>query len=247
VLILLPPSEAKTAPAVGRAIALDQLRHQELTDARRRVGDALARVSSQRNAMDVLGAGASLGDEVRRNTALWSNPAAPASSVYSGVLYDAAQAAAWTPRADDRVRIMSALWGVVAPSDAIPAYRLSAGTTLGRLGNVTAFWRPRLVPVLAELSADRLVIDCRSSGYAAMWAAPRDRAIAVRVERDSGGKRAVVSHLAKHWRGLLTRALLSQPHDSDTPQAVAAVASGIEGVAGVELRPGALTLVVATA
>ena len=247
VLILLPPSEGKAAPAHGDPVNLESLSHPELTDARRRVARALATVSGQRNALTALGAGASLAEEVSRNTTLMTNPAAPAAKVYAGVLYEAAGMASWDAatlsRAADRILISSALWGAVTPLDEIPAYRLSAGTTLGRLGNVTSFWRPRLSEALAP--QDPLIIDCRSGGYAAMWAAPKDRTITIRVERELNGKRAVVSHFAKHWRGLLVRELMARPTDPATPEDLATVASAIRGVTAVELTPGAITLVVA--
>jgi uncharacterized protein len=248
VLILLPPSEGKTAPAAGSRVDLRDLSHGSLTAARQRVGNALIATSARRNALELLHAGASLAGEVANNTTLWDNPAAPAAQVYSGVLFDAAGASEWSAdtlaRAASTVRIMSALWGVVSPADVIPAYRLSAGTTLGRLGNVTSFWRTRLAAELDPHADNRLVIDCRSSGYASMWGAPKDQTLGVRVERELDGKRAVVSHFAKHWRGLLTAHLLAQPRDAATPEDVATTASGIPGVAGVELKPRTLTLVV---
>jgi len=233
VLILLPPSEGKRAPAAGRAVDLASLSHPELAEPRRRVGDALVRVSGQRNALAVLGAGPSLAEEVAHNTRLWEAPAAPAAQVYTGVLYDAAGAARWDAstlnRAAESVRIFSALWGAVSPADHIPAYRLSAGTALGRLGAVGTFWRSRLGKPLDALTQDRLVIDCRSAGYAAMWAPPPARTVAVRVERELDGRRTVVSHLAKHTRGILTGHLLATDAAPDSPAALADAAAELIG------------------
>lgn len=248
VLILLPPSEGKSAPSAGAPVDLGRLSHPELAAARQRVGDALVRVSGQRNALAVLGAGESLSEEVARNTRLWNAPADAAARVYSGVLYDAAGMSSWDDdalaRSAERVRIFSALWGAVSPADLIPAYRLSAGTTLGRVGGVGTFWRSRLDKPLGALAQDRLVVDCRSSGYAAMWSPPKANTVAVRVERELNGRRAVVSHFAKHWRGLLTAHLLTQPQDAESPRDVAQVASGIPGVTATELVGNRLTLVV---
>ena len=247
VLILLPPSEGKSSPVAGSPVDLQALSNPELGAARQRVGDALVKVSGQRNALAVLGAGRSLAGDVERNIRLWHAPTDTAARVYSGVLYDAAGMSTWDDaalsRAADRVRIFSALWGAVSPADRIPAYRLSAGATLGRLGSVTAFWRSRLGPALDAAARGHLVVDCRSSGYAAMWAAPTDRTVAVRIERELDGRRSVVSHNAKHWRGLLTAHLLAQHRDPETPQELAALASGMPGVTAVELKPGTLTLV----
>jgi cytoplasmic iron level regulating protein YaaA (DUF328/UPF0246 family) len=141
------------------------------------------------------------------------------------VLYEAADAATWTgptlDRAATRVRIVSALWGLLSPADAIPAYRLSMGTALPRLGGLAAFWRPRLGPVLDGLTDGRLVVDCRSSGYAAAWAGRGREVLGVRVLRELDGRRAVVSHMAKHTRGLLAGALVKADAVPQTPQDVA--------------------------
>ena len=248
VLILLPPSEGKSAPSAGAPLDLLRLSHPELAPSRQRVGDALVRVSGQRNALAVLGAGKSLTEEVARNTHLWDGPADAAARVYSGVLYDAAGMNTWDDaaiaRSADRVRIFSALWGAVSPADRIPAYRLSAGTTLGRVGGMAPFWRSRLGEPLATLSGSGLVVDCRSSGYAAFWTAPKASTVFVRVERELDGGRAVVSHFAKHWRGLLTARLLAQPDDPESPHDVVDIASGIPGVTATELVGNRLTLVV---
>src|SRR5690606_38790420 len=212
--------------------------HPELADARRRVGDALVRVSAQRNAMTVLGAGASLAEEVAANIGLWGAATAPAAHVYTGVLYEAAGAHEWTgatlARAADRVRIVSALWGAVSPADDIPAYRLSIGTSLGRLGPLTTFWRTRLATSLDALARDprggtRLVVDCRSSGYVAAWRPDEAEVVGVRVLRELDGTRAVVSHMAKHTRGLLTRRLLAEADAPQTPAELADLAADMVG------------------
>ena len=97
---------------------------------------------------------------------------------------------------------------------------------------------------MAREVADRLVVDCRSSDYATVWRANPARSISVRVERELNGTRAVVSHNAKHTRGLLTAALVTAEAAPLTPDDVAHLAHQIPGVTGVELRPGQLTLVV---
>jgi len=256
VLVLLPPSEGKTPAASGDPVDLASLSHPGLADARQRVGDTLAKVSSQRIAFTALGVGPSLADDVARNTRLWEEPAAPAATVYTGVLYDAARMAAWDDvmmqRARERIRIVSALWGAVSPADLIPAYRLSMSTSLGRIGPLGAFWRKRLDEHLTPLADGSVVVDCRSSSYAAAWT-PRDAPwVAVKVLRELNGKRTVVSHMAKHTRGLLTAHLMGLASAPESPQDVADAAAGLIGASlvdvGLETRakgPDELTLVVA--
>jgi hypothetical protein len=149
-------------------------------------------------------------------------------------------------RASDRIRIVSALWGAVSPADRIPAYRLSMATTLGRVGALAPFWRARLSPVLDRLADGGLVVDCRSASYAAAWKPADAVTVAVRVEREIDGRRSVVSHSAKHTRGLLTAHLAASRQTPETPADLADAAAGMigRGLVDVSLGDGVLTLVV---
>lgn len=177
----------------------------------------------------MLGVGASLADEVAANTGLRTAPSAPVSSVYSGVLYDAL---GWSSlstsakrRAGRRLVVASALWGAVRFGDRIPAYRLSMDTTLPGIGPLAAYWREPLAKALGSAVDGQLVVDCRSTTYAAAWKPPRDvadRVVAVRVFREAAGRRTVVSHMAKHTRGEVARHLLERAgRDPGTPGGLA--------------------------
>ncbi|WP_062136867.1 YaaA family protein [Demequina aestuarii] len=248
-LILLPPSEGKTAPTAGASVDLAGLSHPALSSARQRVGDTLATVSGQRNALDALGVGPSLADDVARNVTLWDNPSGAAATVYTGVLYDAAGMGTWSGellnRAAERIRIVSALWGAVSPADAIPAYRLSMSTSLGRLGPLASFWRQHLAEELSHLADGRLVVDCRSSSYVAAWRPTGAEHVSVRVERERHGRRTVVSHMAKHARGLLTGALATADAVPESADDLADAARALDGVVDVALGAHEITLVVA--
>jgi hypothetical protein len=98
--------------------------------------------------------------------------------------------------------VASALFGLLAPRDPVPAYRLSAVTSLPGVGSLASAWRPVLEP---ELAAHRLVVDLRSGPYAALARVPH--AVQVRVLREGDGGRTVVSHDNKWTKGLLARAL----------------------------------------
>lgn len=254
-LVLLPPSEGKTpAPPTAPPLDLTTLAHPALTPVRRAVLDALVAVSGRPDACDVLGVSPGLADEVARNVGLRTAPAARASRVYTGVLYGAAGLDALTPAARARavasVRVVSALWGVLTVADAVPAYRLSMSTDLPGVGPLAAAWRGPLATELAERADDELVVDCRSATYRAAWTPPPGaRWVDVRVLREVDGRRSVVSHHAKHTRGVLTRHLVTrrgrEPRDADE---LAHVATGLVGdtLHAVELaaapRRGARTL-----
>ena len=213
-LILLPPSEGKTPAVRGDAMDWTSLSFPELNPCRAKVLDALGTVSAHEDALALLGVGASLASDVERNTRLHAEPAAPAHQVYSGVLYDAlgyrSMTAAQRRRADEAVLVISALWGAIRFADSVPAYRLSMSTALPDVGRLASFWKPQLTDALASAAAGELLIDCRSSTYAAAWTPPPADTVAVNVFTEVDGVRKVVSHFAKHTRGELARHLLTR-------------------------------------
>ncbi|MGI4896382.1 MAG: YaaA family protein, partial [Janthinobacterium lividum] len=190
----------------GTPVRLAGLSSPELSAARSRVLDALVEVSARPDATELLGAGPSLTGVVAANTTLRTRPAVRAAQVYTGVLYDALDLPSLPVAALRRVLVVSALWGVLQPRDRVPGYRLSMGTDLPGVGPLAAYWRPHLTAVIRPAG---VVVDCRSAAYAAAWVPDTDtaaRTVTVRVL--SGGK--VVSHAAKHTRGLLSRHLLTR-------------------------------------
>ncbi|WP_324642191.1 peroxide stress protein YaaA [Pseudarthrobacter sp. LT1] len=211
-LILLPPSEGKTPALRGPAVDWTDLGFPELNPYRAKVLEALGTVSAHQDALALLGVGASLRDDVERNTRLHAEPAAPAHSIYSGVLYDALGYRTLTPaqrrKADESVLVISALWGALRFGDSVPAYRLSMGTSLPDVGRLAPFWKAQLGGTLGAAAQGHLVVDCRSSTYAAAWAPPPEQTVSVNVFTESAGVRKVVSHFAKHTRGELARHLL---------------------------------------
>ncbi len=213
-LILLPPSEGKTPATGGDAFDPETLSFPALNGYRARVLEALGTVSAHEDALALLGVGASLTADVERNTRLHAEPAAPAHQVYSGVLYDALGYRSLTPgqrkKADHGVLVISALWGAIRFADRVPAYRLSMGTALPGVGRLASFWKPQLTEALAAETAGELLVDCRSSTYAAAWAPPPEQTVAVNVFTEVGGVRKVVSHFAKHTRGEFARHLLAR-------------------------------------
>jgi cytoplasmic iron level regulating protein YaaA (DUF328/UPF0246 family) len=224
-LILLPPSEGKTGRSRGRPVDFGTLSFPELHPIREQVLEALAKVSASADAHEILEAGASLKDDVERNTRWRTEPSVPVSELYSGVLYDAlgyATLSAGTKRrAANRLLVISAAWGALRPADRVPPYRLSMGTTLPGLGPLAAVWRDPLNAALSEV--DGVIVDCRSSTYVAAWrpTGPQaDKWVAINVVRERNGTRTVVSHNAKHTRGLVARHLLESGKDPGTPKSL---------------------------
>jgi len=230
VLILLPPSEGKAVPRRGRSLAPGDLGFPALDDARTRVREAL--VDLCRGDPDVaattLGIGHTQRHLVDLNAALPDAPTARADRVYTGVLYDALGAATLSPggkrRLGTRVAVTSSLFGLVRPGDRIPAYRLSGDTTLPGLGPVSGVWREVLGPAVAAARGDGLLVDLRSTTYAAFWRPPAAiarRVATVRVLHEADGRRQVVSHFNKATKGRIVRAVLEDGRNPRTPAGLA--------------------------
>jgi cytoplasmic iron level regulating protein YaaA (DUF328/UPF0246 family) len=187
-------------------VAHERLSFPELNPTRKAVAAALAETSARPDAATVLGVSGNLTGEIARNLVLHTAPALPASRVYAGVLYDALAYdtldAPARRRANRWLVVTSALYGAVRPTDAIAPYRLSMAVNLPGLGPLASAWKAHLDPVLTGAAGRGLVVDCRSSTYAAAWTPTgpvAERWVQVRVPG--------ATHMAKHTRGLVARHL----------------------------------------
>jgi cytoplasmic iron level regulating protein YaaA (DUF328/UPF0246 family) len=227
VLILLPPSEGKAEPRRGKPLALGS---GPLADARRPVLDALVALCAgpEDAAVRTLGLSPGQVSDVRRNARLATLPTAAAERIYTGVLYDALDLpsldASAHRRALARVAIVSSAYGLVRPGERIAPYRLAGDVTLPGLGGVAAHWRAHLDPIVREMAGTGLVVDLRSTTYAAFWRPAPDlarRVVTVRVLHEVAGRRQVVSHFNKATKGRLVRAVLEDGRDPRSPAAFA--------------------------
>lgn len=233
VLVLLPPSESKTGRSRGKPLDLEALSFPSLRPQREEVLAALGQLGTGDRAHDVLGVSPNLVEEVARNTTLRTAPASPSAQVYTGVLYDALDLSDLTPgerrRANRWLVVVSALFGAVHPTDRIPPYRLSMAVNLPGVGALARHWRPALDPELTAAAGTGLIVDCRSSTYAAAWTPSgplAERWVHVRVPG--------ATHMAKHTRGLVARHLLGVEREPRTP---AALARALEDAFEVTLTP----------
>jgi len=228
--MLLPPSEGKAAPKRGKPLAVDDLSFPALQEAREQAITALKGLCAgdPEFAARSLGLGRTQGDDVRRNARLLETPTARADAIYTGVLYEALDLpsldTAARRRASVSLAITSSLFGLVRPADRIPPYRLSGGVNLAGLGVVSAHWRAVLDPAVREAAGNGLIVDLRSSTYAAFWRPDRDlaaRVAPVRVLQQVGSQRMVVSHFNKATKGNLVRGLLERGSSASTPERLA--------------------------
>jgi len=150
-----------------------------------------------------------------------SSQTSPAIEIYDGVLYQGlgwdSLSATQRKRANSRVLIVSALFGLVKPLDQIFQYKLKIESKL---------WRDAIAAV-SEKFTNELIIDCRSSTYKSLWAINPVNTVEVRVFKVSGTERSVITHMSKKYRGELTKHLLMQSIDPTTPADVQRMAAEV--------------------
>jgi uncharacterized protein len=212
-LILLPPSETKREGGRARAVDLDALRPSALAPQRHQVVDALVALSADEDAAArVLKLGITQRPEIARNAVLRTAPTLPAVDRYTGVLFDALDAASLEAPArrwlGAHVLIHSAPFGPVGALDPIPAYRLGAGTALPGLPPLRRVWADAVADAIAAESPS-FVLDLRSEAYAALGPVPagvRSAYVRVVTAGEDGAVRAL-NHFNKHAKGALVRRL----------------------------------------
>ena len=133
--------------------------------------------------------------------------------------------------AQDRLRILSGLYGLLRPQDALKPYRLEMGSRLaGPWGrDLYAFWGDRIARALnadAEAVGARILLNCASREYAA--AIDRDAlglpvVTPVFLEDKPGGPK-IVGFFAKQARGAMARFVLE--NRIEDPADLRAFASG---------------------
>lgn len=203
--ILLPPSKGMTSggeapawhPSLGRF-------GDALASARLEVADALGRIGGGDGRLLEL-KDDRLTEASAANSALIGAPTLPAWRRYTGVVYDALDAASLPERGS--LVVVSALLGLVGFEDAVPEYRLAGGKSLPGLGPLWRFWRDRLEEAYALL--DPPVFDLTSDEYRRLLPDDPGR-VQVDLLRDDGGR---AGHWGKVAKGRLVRSMIESPDD----------------------------------
>ena len=141
---------------------------------------------------------------------------APAALAFAGDTYQGLEAGSLDTEemdwAQDHLRILSGLYGLLRPRDAIEPYRLEMGSRLATRRGRTLYdyWRDRIAPALAE-EAERIgtdtLVNCASQEY---FGAVDTGELGLRVitpvfmEEKAGGPKVVSFH-AKKARGAMAR------------------------------------------
>ena len=145
-----------------------------------------------------------------------ANVTRPAALAFAGDTYQGLEATsldadelAW---AQDHLRILSGLYGVLRPLDRIQAYRLEMGSKLKtrRGKSLYDYWRDQLSKALnaqAKEVGTQVLVNCASQEY---FGAVAPKALKLRIVtpvflEDKAGTPKVVSFFAKKARGAMAR------------------------------------------
>ena len=143
----------------------------------------------------------------------------PALFAFAGDTYQGFNAATLAPeglaRAQERLRILSGLYGVLRPLDAIQPYRLEMGSRLKtrRGASLYAYWGREIAKDLRAAAQDAgaaALVNCASQEYfgAVDLAALRLPVVTPQFLEVKDGRPRVVSFFAKRARGAMARFII---------------------------------------
>jgi hypothetical protein len=115
--------------------------------------------------------------------------------------------------AQEKLRILSGLYGILKPLDLMQAYRLEMGTKLkiGTKTNLHSFWKNQLTESLnAEMKEEDLLINLASKEYfdAVDTKKLKAKLITPEFKDFKNGKLKIISFFTKKARGLMVRYIL---------------------------------------
>lgn len=143
----------------------------------------------------------------------------PAAMIFDGDVYDGLQARHLNEEAlnwaQDHIRILSGLYGVLRPLDQMRPYRLEMGTSLPteKGKSLYAFWGDDIAQSLSKdaktLKTDT-ILNLASQEYAraALTKSLKLKVINTRFLDEKDGKARIVSFFAKRARGLMARYII---------------------------------------
>ena len=154
----------------------------------------------------------------------WALPFTPENSwqsvlMFNGDVYQGLKAETFTATefeiAQQKLRILSGVYGLLKPLDLIQAYRLEMGTnvSVARKKNLYDFWKAKITAKLnqeLEQTDQKLLINLASNEYfsAIDTKKLKARIITPSFKENKNGKYQMVSFFAKRARGLMSRFII---------------------------------------
>lgn len=156
----------------------------------------------------------------------WETPSQPLDSnkpcvfAFSGEVYRGFDAASLNPNqiklAQDKIRILSGLYGILKPLDLIYPYRLEMGTKweiTPKINNLYSFWGTKIIDILnKEIDDNHEIINLASHEYfkSIVTKKSKYKIITPIFKEFKNGEYKIVMMYAKHARGAMARYIITQ-------------------------------------
>jgi len=163
----------------------------------------------------------SLAEALHQRNSKWEYPDRPSQStkpcitVFNGEVYRGLDAATWTQDdflfANDSLRILSGMYGLLKPLDLMYPYRLEMGTKwqmTDTINNLYSFWNTQLAETLLdELNDNEMVVNLASAEYFKVVNTPtlRSRVVEIQFLEFTAGTYKTIAVYAKKARGKMAR------------------------------------------
>lgn len=120
--------------------------------------------------------------------------------------------------AQDHLRILSGLYGLLRPMDRIQPYRLEMGSRLANKEgpSLYAYWGTKLAKAMDDASGGALVVNCASTEYfkAANQKAMKSAVITPSFKENRDGELKMIGFFAKKARGAMARYMIANRVDT---------------------------------
>ncbi|WP_020536371.1 peroxide stress protein YaaA [Lewinella cohaerens] len=147
--------------------------------------------------------------------------AKPAALMFKGDVYTGLEANSFTDKelafAQEHIRILSGLYGLLRPLDLIQPYRLEMGTSLklGRKKNLYEFWGDKITELVQQdldKATGDTVLNLASQEYfqSVKTDKLKGRLINIHFKEDRDGKLKVISFNAKKARGKMAQLIVKE-------------------------------------
>ncbi|MFZ9190882.1 MAG: YaaA family protein [Schleiferiaceae bacterium] len=144
-------------------------------------------------------------------------PGTRAAWTFTGEAFGRLVPATWKhpEHAEERLRILSGLYGILRPSDGVLPYRLDVGQSLNGQ-RLLHYWKDSVTDWLVADSSGAPVVNCASDEYAEVLDRTQFTWIDCVFLQTVNGKTRSVSALSKQARGAMARFLAN--HASNDPE-----------------------------
>ena len=216
-IVLLSPSKSMDMEAAGKTAFTEPV----FLDRSQRLVSKLRRLSVN-DLMELMDMSRPLAELNRKRFQSWQLPfaldnAKQALFAFTGDVYDGLSAPSLSrgdiSYAQNHIRILSGLYGLLRPLDLIQPYRLEMGRPLATRGAKTlyAFWREALTDELNRTRGEIVVNLASQEYFKAIAPKALDKTIVSPVFKDEkNGSYKIISFFAKRARGSMARFIVQE-------------------------------------